>query len=253
LIIRSLALKTELGLAATRATIVDRGDYVAITTPDDPGYYYGNLLMLPAPPQVGEVAFWVRRFAAEFPQPEIKHVTLWWDGVSGDAGAEPELEAAGFTLERSVVMTATKLDAPPPPLPILALSPDQVLASFELGWATADRHDDAFREFLSRRVDWQAGLVERGLAAFYGVYDRGELVASLGLVPMDKVARYQDVQTAAAYRKRGLASALLACAARDVPAERYVIMTSLGDAERVYARTGFQLAERTVSACRRPR
>ncbi|HET9991082.1 MAG TPA: hypothetical protein VFQ65_21265, partial [Kofleriaceae bacterium] len=80
MIIRSLALKTELGLAATRATIVDRGDYVVITTPDDPGYYYGNLLLLPAPPQVGEVAFWVRRFASEFPQPEIKHVTLWWDG-----------------------------------------------------------------------------------------------------------------------------------------------------------------------------
>jgi GNAT superfamily N-acetyltransferase len=253
LIIRSLALKTELGLAATRATIVDRGDYVAITTPDDPGYYYGNLLLLPAPPQVGEVAFWVRRFAAEFPQPAIKHVTLWWDGVTGDAGAEDELAAAGFTLERSAVMTAANLTAPPPPLPILALSPDQVTASFELGWATADRHDDAFRLFLSRRVRWQGQLVERGLAAFYGVYDRDQLVASLGLVPLDKVARFQDVQTALAYRKRGLASALIAAAARDVPADRYVIMTSNAEAERVYARAGFQIAERTVSACRRPR
>ncbi|HET9989302.1 MAG TPA: hypothetical protein VFQ65_12315, partial [Kofleriaceae bacterium] len=69
---------------------------------------------------------------------------------------------------------------------------------------------------------------------------------------MDKVARYQDVQTAVAYRKRGLASALLAAAARDVPADRYVIMTAGGEAERVYARAGFQLAEHTVSACRRP-
>jgi GNAT superfamily N-acetyltransferase len=252
LIIRSLALKTELGLAATRATIIDRGDYVAITTPDDPGYYYGNLLLLPAPPQVGEVAFWVRRFAAEFPQPAIKHVTLWWDGVTGDAGAEQELAAAGFTLDRCAVMTAANLTAPPPPLPIVALSPDQVITSLDLGWATADRHDDAYRVFLSRRVQWHARLVERGLAAFYGVYDRGELVASLGLVPMDKVARYQDVQTAAAYRKRGLASALLAAAARDVPAERYVIMTNGGDSERVYARAGFTIAEHTVSACRRP-
>jgi hypothetical protein len=57
LIIRSLALKTELGLAATRGTITDRGDYVVIETPDDPGYYYGNLLLLSAPPQVGEVAY----------------------------------------------------------------------------------------------------------------------------------------------------------------------------------------------------
>jgi len=252
LILRSLALKTELGLAATRGRIVDRGDYVAISTPDDPGYYYGNLLLMPAPPQVGEVSFWVRRFAAEFPQPAIKHVTLWWDGVIGDAGAEEELAAAGFALERSAVMTALQVTAPPPPLPIVPLSPDQVLDSLELGWATADRHDDAFRVFLSRRVQWQARLVERGLAAFYGVYDRGELVASLGLVPLDKVARYQDVQTAPAYRKRGLASALLAAAARDVPADRYVIMTSSGDAERVYARAGFAVSEHTVSALRRP-
>lgn len=252
MIIRSLALKTELGLAATRATIIDRGDYVAITTPDDPGYYYGNLLMLPAPPQVGEVAFWVRRFAAEFPQPAIKHVTLWWDGVNGDVGAEAELVAAGFTLEPSALMTAVNVTAPPPPLPIIALSPDQVIDSLELGWAIADRHDEAYRVFLTRRVEWHARLVERGQAAFYGVYDQGELVASLGLVPLDKVARYQDVQTAVAYRKRGLASALVAAAARDVPADRYVIMTSSGDAERVYARAGFQIAERTVSACRRP-
>jgi hypothetical protein len=28
-----------------------------VTTPDDPGYCYGNLIVLPAPPQVGEVAF----------------------------------------------------------------------------------------------------------------------------------------------------------------------------------------------------
>jgi GNAT superfamily N-acetyltransferase len=189
--------------------------------------------------------------------------------VAGDPGAQAELVAAGFTLEPSVVMTAVNLVAPPPPLPppplpppplplpppplpIVALSPDQVIASLELGWATADRHDETYRVFLSRRVHWHARLVERGLAAFYGVYDRGELVASLGLVPMDKVARYQDVQTAADYRKRGLASALLAAAARDVPADRYVILTSSGDAERVYARAGFQIAEHTVSACRRP-
>lgn len=253
MIIRSIVLKTELGLAATRGVITDRGDYVVIQTPDDPGYYFGNLLLIPSAPQVGEVSFWTRRFHAAFPDPAIKHVTLWWDSTTGDAGAEDELAAAGFTLDRSVVLTAEQLTAPPAELPIRELSPAQVLETAELGWATGDRHDTNYREFLQRRARWQSSLVTRGLAVFYGAHDRGELVASLGLVPLDKLARFQDVQTAATHRKRGLAGAMLAAAARDVPAERYVIMSTPGsDAERLYTRVGFRHAERTVAACRRP-
>jgi GNAT superfamily N-acetyltransferase len=252
-IIRSLVLKTELGLAATRGVITDRGDYVVIATPDDPGYYFGNLLLIPAAPQAGEVAFWTRRFRDAFPDPAIKHVTLWWDSTTGDAGAEDELAAAGFTLDRSVVLVAEQLDAPPAALPIRELSPTQVLDTAELGWATGDRHDTNYREFLQRRARWQSTLVQRGLATFYGAYDRGQLVASLGLVPLDKLARYQDVQTAASHRKRGLAGAMLAAAARDLQAEHYVILSTPGsDAERLYQKCGFRLAEHTVAACRRP-
>jgi GNAT superfamily N-acetyltransferase len=253
-IVRSLALKTELGLAATRATITDRGDYVVIETPDDPGYYYGNLLLLPAPPQVGEVSFWTRRFASELGgKPGIRHVTLWWDGTSGDVGAADELHAAGFTIEPSTVLTATRITAPPAELPIVALSPDQVLATADLAWAIGDRHDEHYREFLVRRARWRSTQIARGLATFYGAYDQGQLVASLGLVPMDRIARYQDVQTAAPYRKRGLAGAMLAAAARDVAADHYVILTAAGsDAERLYHRVGFTFAERTAAACRYP-
>ncbi len=254
MIVRGLALKTELGLAATRGRITDRGDYVVIETPDDPGYYYGNLLLLPAPPQVGEVAFWTRRFHDEFGKnPAIRHVTLWWDGTTGDVGAEHELTSAGFTIEPSTVLTATRIAAPPAELPIVALSPQQALATADLAWAIGDRHDEHYRDFLVRRARWHSTLISRGLATWYGAYDRGQLVASLGLVPMDRLARYRDVQTAPGSRKRGLAGAMLAAAARDVQADHYVILTAAGsEAERLYHRVGFTFAERTVAACRRP-
>ena len=252
MIVRSLALKTELGLAATRGTITDRGDYVVISTPDDPGYYYGNLLLMPAPPQVGEVAFWMRRFGDELGKNSlIKHVTLWWDGVAGDCGAEDELVANGFRIERSVILTTDRVTAPVHA--VNQLSPAQVLDTADLAWAIGDRHDENYREFLLRRARWQSSLVTRGLAKFFGVYEQAVLVASLGLVPMGNVARYQDVQTAAAFRRRGMASSLLATAATEVPSSHYVIMSAAGsDAERVYARAGFRVAELTVSACRYP-
>jgi GNAT superfamily N-acetyltransferase len=255
--IRSLALTTELGLAATRGRIVDRGDYIVVVTPDDPGYYYGNLLVLPAPPQVGEVAYWTRRFGEELGHdPAIRHVTLWWDGITGDAGARDELVAAGFTIETSHVMVADDVNAPESPLPILPLAPEQVLATADLAWAIGDRHDEAYRSFLDRRAAWHSRLVERGTARFWGVHDHGDLVASLGIVTLGTLARYQDVQTAVAYRKRGIASALLATAGRDAlerDADRVVIIAQPNsEAERVYARVGFRVVERTSSACRYP-
>ena len=247
MIIRSLALKTELGLAATRGIITDRGDYVVVKTPDDPGYYYGNLLLLPAPPQVGEVGFWMRRFHDELGP--VKHCTLWWDGISGDAGAEAELLANGFRIDRSVVLTATRVSAPVHAVHVL--SPQQVLDTADLAFAIGDRHDENFREFLERRSAWHSRLVAEDKAKFFGIYDSGDLVASLGIVPMGNVARYQDVQTAEPFRRRGFAAALLAAAAHEVPSSRYVILAT-PETVNVYTRVGFAIAEQTVSACRSP-
>ena len=227
--VRSLALTTELALAATRGRIIDRGDYLVVETPDDPGYYYGNLLVMPAPPQVGEVAFWTRRFHDHFPD------------------AEHELVAAGFTLEPSIVMVADAIAAAPAALPVRPLVPDEITE--ELAWALADRHDEPYRQFLQRRAAWQRQLVVRGTAAFWGAFDGARLVASLGLVELGTLGRYQDVQTLPAYRNRGLASALLHASARAASVERVVVLAAKGD---LYARAGFRQLERTVSACRYP-
>ncbi|HVK89327.1 MAG TPA: GNAT family N-acetyltransferase, partial [Kofleriaceae bacterium] len=72
-------------------------------------------------------------------------------------------------------------------------------------------------------------------------------------VPLGARARYQDVQTAASHRKRGIAGALLAAAAAKVPSAELVIIAELGSAaERVYQRVGFRAIEHIASAVRRP-
>lgn len=259
--IRSLALTTELALIGTRGRITDRGTYLVAETPDDPGYYYGNFLALPGPVQPGELAHWLRTFDAELgDKPGIKHVTLCWDGITGGAGAVDELQDAGFSIDTYLTMVADELEAPAPTLPIRALVPDEVLATSELAWEVGDRHDEAYRRFLQRRAAWHRDLVARGVARFYGAFASASrsaaLVASLGLVRVDTLGRYQDVQTSPAYRRRGLARALLATAARDALSdgvERLVIVSDPdSDAARLYARAGFRVIERTASACRYP-
>jgi GNAT superfamily N-acetyltransferase len=252
--VRSIGLATELALAATRGSVEDRGDYLVVRTPDDPGYYYGNLLVLPAAPQVGEVAFWTRRFGEAFGgQARVRHVTFLWDGTAGDVGADDELRAAGFRIETTETMVASALVTPAAALPVRVLAPDEVMATADLAWRSGDRHDERFREFLNARASWQAALIARGAARFVGAYDGDALVASCGLVTLGERARFQDVLTAEPYRGRGLAAALLAAAAAGTPARELVIVAHAGStAARVYARAGFRVAEHTASACRYP-
>lgn len=257
---RSLALRTDLGLLALRgAHIADRGDYLAVETPGNHDYYFGNLLALPAAPQVGEVAYWTRRFADELGHhADIRHVTFQWDDPTGATGATDELVAAGFEVGVHDVLTATALAAPRPPdlrgLELRPLEPADLDATAELNWYIADRHDDNYRTFLWRRAEWQAQLVERGAARFWGAFDGELLVASLGLVPVAGVRRFQDVQTIPQHRKRGLASALLVAAAAEAGSGPLVIIAEhAGDAARLYQQCGFAIAERVGSACRHPR
>jgi ribosomal protein S18 acetylase RimI-like enzyme len=71
-------------------------------------------------------------------------------------------------------------------------------------------------------------------------------------VRFDRIARFQDVQTAPTHRKRGIASALLAAARSDV--DRYVILAEPNsNASSLYRRAGFrEIDERIVSATSSP-
>jgi GNAT superfamily N-acetyltransferase len=264
-VVRSLALKTELALAESRGRVIDRDDYLVIETPDDPGYYDGNVLVLPAPPQVGEVTYWTRRFNEELGHnPAIRHVGLWWDGTTGDIGAADELRAAGFKILTSQVMVAERVIAThasegagtyaPAAVSPRELDADEVLATADVAYTIADRHDDIYRLFLDRRASWHRDLVRRGLATFWGVFAGDALVASLGLVWLGTMARYQDVQTLPAHRGRGHATALLHASKRAAfvrGSERLVIVAEPdSEGARLYQRAGFHTVERIANARR---
>ena len=255
---QSVGLQTDLELAATRGSVIDRDDYSVVVTPDDPSYFTGNQLVLPAAPQVGEVAYWTRKFAAELGHDrEIRHVALRWDGITGDVGAKSELEAAGFVLDTSVVMSATRaISAPSAMFELRPLAVREMPATAELAYAIGDRHDETMRTFLARRAAWQQTLVGAGKAMWWGAFDRDTLVASLGLVALGTRARYQDVQTASTHRERGIASALLVAAANALlPSVTSLVIVAERDsaAQRVYTRAGFVPFETVVAACRYPR
>ena len=260
--LHSVGLTTDVALIATRGQVIDRGAYLITHTPDDPGYLRGNMLVLPAPLVPGQLPSMIDRFTRELSpiDPAIRHVTFAWDGITGDPGAPDELAAAGFTLETTQVLTTTQpaVAAPPAGIALRPLAPDELARAAELAVAIrgddGEPSDEAYRQFRYRRAVWQRELVAHRLAQFWGAFDGQTLVASLGLVQLGRLGRYQDVKTARSHRRRGIASALLSAAARAMRSsgiEELVIQTDLGNvAARVYQRAGFRPIEQIASAYR---
>ena len=246
--VESVALATELALAVTRGRVVDRGDCIVVETPDQPRRGSTNRLVLAEPPRADDIARWTKRFADELPARE--HVALSW---AGELGPSAELRAAGFELLVLQALAAHELAAATHvALELRELRVDELPAVGALGFAAGDHHDERARLALQERAAWHAGLVARGTAHFWGAFDGAALVADVGLVELGTLARFQDVQTAPSHRRRGLAGALLATAARPAIGRGVDQLVILAEADspaiRVYERVGFRPIERINTA-----
>jgi ribosomal protein S18 acetylase RimI-like enzyme len=212
--VRSLGYRTDLMIRAREGSQVeDRGDCLVIRSPLNPGYWWGNFLLVPslAP---GEASGWLARFAAEFPG--AGHVTLGVD-VTADGGvAGEDLTAAGLTAQRLVILTARGLRPPPRPnreavCRPLAGDADWGQAAWLRELALIDENgvgNDP--EFVRSRVAAARDLTEAGLATWYGAFIGGDLLAQMGIVAdaPSGLARYQSVETHPDARRRGLAGTL---------------------------------------------
>lgn len=102
----------------------------------------------------------------------------------------------------------------------------------------------AYVDFARRRNASRQSMVANGDACFFGAFFGEQLVAELGIVLCDGLARYQSVATVPGHRSRGLASHLLQMAgewARGHGADRWVIVAEPGaDAARLYRACGMR-------------
>ena len=212
--ITSLGYRTDLLLLELSGSVFhDAGDYVVVRTPANPGFWWGNFLLYRTPFAPGDTKTRLDTFHQEFPA--ASHVALGIDSVDGEIGAGDELTAAGFTIERSVVMTASEVVAPRRPNEEstyrLLGSDDDWEQLVQLSLATADMTvDDAYEQFTRRKLVANRALVEAGHGKWFGAFDGDRLQSSLGLMFDGKgLARFQTVQTAPEDRGRGLASTLV--------------------------------------------
>jgi GNAT superfamily N-acetyltransferase len=249
----SLGFRTDVALRiAEGAEVTDGGGYLVIRSPDNPGFWWGNFLLLRAWPRVGDG--WLDRFAAEFPQ--ARHVAIGVD-VTAAGGAGPA-EFATLEPETSTVLTCTEIQAPG------HVNTEAEIRPLESGqdWQqSVEMNRRCYGEqtpsdFQQLRSAARRRLTEAGRAAWFGAFDGGRLVAQLGIGHAGGgLARYQDVETDPAARGRGLAGTLVWQAGRfaraKLGASTLVIVADPAEgAIRIYRGCGFADAQTQFSFAR---
>jgi ribosomal protein S18 acetylase RimI-like enzyme len=256
--VRSLGYRTDLMIRAYEGSqIADHGDYLAVRSPENPMFWWGNFLLLPGLPGPGETALWLSRFAAEFP--DARHVALGIDDPEARPEDAAELLAAGMNLQHSTVMAAVTVHDPPRPnhaATYRRFSGDSDWR--QAGELTAACYGEDDRAFIESRVSAVRALTEAGRGSWFGAFADGRLLAQLGLLDDGSgTARYQSVETHPDARRQGLAGTLVCHAARHglgaAGASTLVMVADPGDvAIRVYRSVGFEEVETQLGFERPP-
>lgn len=271
--INSLVWATDIDVLGPDHTVSRRDGYWVVHSPSNPTYWWGNFLLFDAAPAAGDGERWEALFAEEFARrPEVKHRTLAWDRVDGQAGAaEDEFVARGYELEWTSGLVAkpehlTEHAGANREAAVRALDPDgdEGLweAVIEVQSATAleqQRNIEAEYHvaFLRSRQAELREVFRQGRGAWYVAMVDGSVAGSLGIVVTDTRARYQTVDTVALYRRQGIARRLVIEAARDACAKHTVdhfVMAADPDyhAIGIYEGLGFERVELVVGAMRKP-
>jgi ribosomal protein S18 acetylase RimI-like enzyme len=268
---RSLVAATDVDVLPTTSFVVEGDGYVAVHTPSNPSFYWGNYLLFREPPLIGDRMLWEDAFAREFgsdAERGSRHLAFGWDVTDGERGAaETEFASAGYEVETSVALVADlrELHTHPRANPdVVVRRLDPTIGADQAAWdAVAELqvagrspgHEEAdYRVFSAQ---WMADRRPRFLAGQGGWYVAeldGVVVGSCGVIVTEGRGRFQAVDTDGAHRRRGIASRLIVEAGHDAidqfGARRLVIVADEDyHAAGLYASLGFVVRHRTPGAC----
>ena len=257
--VRSLGYRSSLMFTAFEGEVLDRGSHLVVRTPRNPTYRWGNYLLFDAPPGPGDVERWPALFEHEMADVVGTggHRAFGWDDPSGEEGELAPFLDAGYRVDRSGVLTASRVVPPPRPSRTARTRP---LRSEE-DWARATQNqilcreeqedEEGFRLFKERQMRSYREMAASGLGAWFGAFEGDRLVADLGLFVEGDVGRFQQVCTAPDRRRRGLCGTLVHAAAafgfEHMGARTLVLVAEDGGPPaRIYASVGFEPTERMV-------
>lgn len=212
----SLSRKTDLIFSHFEGEVLDRGNYIAIKTPSNPGYHWGNYIIFSGPPQKGDFEKWRATYFAEFTYYDsFKHMTFTWNqNTKVTPDFEPFLNA-GFKLDRAKVLAAQQVKAPPKLNHLVEVRAVQTLDEWEqaiqLQIACRDLSFDqkGYEVFKRRQFKTYQAMSQAGFGNWFGAFLENRLVGDLGIFHQDGLGRFQNVGTHPDFRRQGICGTLV--------------------------------------------
>lgn len=221
-----------------------------------PNFYSGNGIRVHPSAAVCPIERWVQHFQKHFSPLQYRHVTILLSGDAWLSNSEAEAEATALglrvyketfmavrseTLARNALTSASQT-------PVLLLSTEDAAAGLYQLHLDESRDEDWFEDEDDFRK-----LFDKTLAIAHGTGTRwfvvpspesaGRYIASIGFFHFEGVCRLQEVITAAGFRRRGLASALVGAVSAHATATGMQVTALLADpdseAHRLYGGLGF--------------
>ena len=212
----SLSRQTDLMFSHFDGEVQDRGDYIVVKTPNNPGYHWGNYIIFSNPPQSGDFEKWQEIYRSEFTYYDsFKHMTFTWNQNNEVRPNFDPFLNAGFKLDRAKVLAAQKVNPPPKLNHFIEVRVIQTSAEWEqaiqLQVATRDRCFDekGYEVFKRRQFNTYQAMSKAGFGNWFGAFLENHLVGDLGIFHQGGIGRFQNVETHPNYRRQGICGTLV--------------------------------------------
>lgn len=260
--INNLGYLTDLIYHRFDGKILNRGDYIVISSPHNPGYHWGNLLLFKNAPQKNDHDKWVSLFKEEFKkESEVKHLTFGWDeDVEGEVHP---FVSDGFKKDFSNVLVATqtqlKSNAKIPVEFRIVKTDEEWEAVIQLQILTREERYplEEYTKFKRADMTRHRNMSEKGLGNWFGAYSDGKLIGDLGLFVEGKVGRFAKVETHPDFRGKGVCKNLVHFASQfglsELGAEKLVMVADPDyHAQKIYQSVGYEIVQTMRGLCKAP-
>ncbi len=250
----SFFLRTEF-IFWRELSIIDEFEGVAlvITTPENPYWRLGNLIVLTLPPKAVDYDQW-RGQHSNFigPHPSISNRLLVWEGAESPIGEFQPYLADDLTY---TTMDVLKLGQLQRPSTYNSSIEQRQLGNSVRGWDDVLQlniecfgtrsNDPMYLQYTKRRIVQYHQMVEAGMGRWYSAYLGQTLVGSLGIFFGDGLCRFQQMAVGSTFHRQGIAASIVYEAAKDALEEfpdcsQIIAADRNGDGFRIYQSLGFQ-------------
>lgn len=246
----SLAYKTALMFPRFEGVVEDHGSRLAVRTPNNPDFMWGNYLLFDRPPEFSDVEVWPRLYESHFGRSPW-FMTFGWCNGEVQESVRSGFAAKGFVHESDTVLVMNALVEPKRMHSELTVTPVTDSKTWGLVLDAHIRHlchgrnREAQIAFEKNRFLTYRRMFEENLGHWFVAWKNGEPVGDMGIFVRDSEARFQEVITYPAYRRSGVCRTLCYHAAKTILGrfgnKTFVTITSEPDARSAYEDIGFKV------------